>query len=96
MTIDADAIETLDPGPEPELDRARHYMDGPPEDVADYFLTLDSINFGSGWFPVLKKRAGLSGYRSIAIACRESVEAGDPWSGAWLRGTTAAPSATPC
>ncbi len=54
-----------------------------------FTIALDAINFGSGWFPVLKKRAGLSGYRSIATACRESVEAGDPWSGAWLRGATA-------
>lgn len=53
-----------------------------------FTIALDAINFGSGWFPVLKKRAGLSGYRSIATACRESVEAGDPWSGAWLRGAT--------
>lgn len=53
-----------------------------------FTIALDAINFGSGWFPVLRKRAGLSGYRSIATACRESVFAGDPWDGAWLRSAT--------
>ncbi len=85
VTIDADAIETLDPGPEPELDRARHYMDGPPEDVADYFLTLDSINFGSGWFPTLNKRPGSSGYFTVAEALADRFRSAGPWTSAELR-----------
>ena len=28
---------------------------------AAFWLTLDAINFGSGWFPTLRKRAGLLG-----------------------------------
>ena len=28
-----------------------------------YWLGLDAINFGSGWFPTLQKRDGMSGYR---------------------------------
>ena len=35
-----------------------HYLEGAPEDVASYLLTLDAINFGSGWFPTLRKRPG--------------------------------------
>ena len=31
---------------------------------ADHVLQLDAINFGSGWFPTLRKRPGLSGYRT--------------------------------
>ncbi len=34
-------------------------------------LTLDAINFGSGWFPTLRKRDGLSGSNTIAAAWRE-------------------------
>lgn len=34
-------------------------------------LTLDAINFGSGWFPTLRKRRGLSGYNTVAAAWRE-------------------------
>lgn len=58
------------------------------ERLLAFTIALDAINFGSGWFPVLRKRGELSGYRSIATACRESFERGDPWSGAWLRAAT--------
>jgi hypothetical protein len=43
----------------------------PVEDRAAAVLTLDAINFGSGWFPTLRKRDGLSGYNTIAAAWRE-------------------------
>jgi hypothetical protein len=36
------------------------------EAAAAFWLTLDAINFGSGWFPTLRKRPGLSGYNTIA------------------------------
>lgn len=67
-----------------------HAYSGEPERMQAFTIALDAINFGSGWFPVLKKRGGLSGYRSIATACRESIEAGDAWDGAWLRSSTPA------
>jgi hypothetical protein len=41
------------------------------ETRAAYWLTLDAINFGSGWFPTLRKRDGRSGYNTIAAAWRE-------------------------
>jgi Potential Queuosine, Q, salvage protein family len=40
------------------------------EERAAAVLTLDAINFGSGWFPTLRKRDGLSGYHTIAAAWR--------------------------
>ncbi|MHB8695545.1 MAG: queuosine salvage family protein [Solirubrobacteraceae bacterium] len=49
------------------------------EDAAARVLTLDAINFGSGWFPTLKKRPGLSGYRTIAKGLGERFEANGPW-----------------
>src|SRR5437763_10400342 len=49
----------------PTLDTASHYV-GEPRDMLAFFLTLDSINFGSGYFPHLKKRPGMSGYFTIA------------------------------
>ncbi len=76
-----------DSSPPEDLDPMHHFTGSPAKALA-FTIALDAINFGSGWFPVLRKRAGLSGYRSIATACRESVEAGDPWTGAWLRGAT--------
>src|SRR5437762_6009301 len=49
----------------PTLDTATHYL-GEPRDTLAFFLTLDTINFGSGYFPHLKKRPGMSGYFTIA------------------------------
>lgn len=41
------------------------------EQLAAFWLCLDAINFGSGWFPTLRKRAGRSGYFIVAIGMRE-------------------------
>jgi Potential Queuosine, Q, salvage protein family len=49
------------------------------EDLAAFWLTLDAINFGSGWFPTLRKRAGRSGYNTIAAGLRERFETAGPW-----------------
>jgi hypothetical protein len=49
------------------------------EDLAAFWLTLDAINFGSGWFPTLNKRAGRSGYNTIAAALRERFATAGPW-----------------
>lgn len=50
---------------DPELDAGSHYL-GKGEDTLAFFMTLDSINFGSGYFPYIRKRAGKSGYFTIA------------------------------
>jgi Potential Queuosine, Q, salvage protein family len=52
----------------------------------DHVLQLDAINFGSGWFPTLRKRPGLSGYRTVAAAFGEH----GPWTNGELRGLDAA------
>jgi hypothetical protein len=51
----------------PELDPHIHYLDHGDATVA-YILILDTINFGSGYFPHLRKRPGMSGYFSIAAS----------------------------
>ena len=38
-----------------------------------YMLTLDTINFGSGWFPTLRKRPGCSGYYTVALGAGGAV-----------------------
>jgi hypothetical protein len=45
------------------------------EERAAFGLQLNAVNFGSGWFPTLRKPAGLSGFRT--------VEAGLKARGAW-------------
>ncbi len=71
------------------LDPVRHYLEGEPADVADYLLALDAVNFGSGWFPTLRKRldAGhpVSGYFTVAWALADHVRAEGPPTAAWLR-----------
>ena len=52
-----------------------------PPGGADHLLQLDAINFGSGWFPTLRKRPGLSGYRTVEAALGEH----GPWGNDELR-----------
>ena len=85
VSIDPDALMHLDPGPPPALDADRHYLEGTPEDVADYMLALDTINFGSGWFPTLRKRPGCSGYFTVAASLTDHFRAHGPWPASELR-----------
>ncbi len=65
--------------PAAELDRDHHVL-GTPEETLAFFLTLDAINFGSGYFPVLRKRPGLSGYFTVATSLKERFESAGGWS----------------
>jgi hypothetical protein len=58
----------------PELDPATHYF-GDPDATLAYVVTLDAINFGSGYFPHLRKHAGLSGYFTVASRLKDWFEA---------------------
>jgi len=49
----------------PSLDPDAHYL-GHGEDTASFFVVLDTINFGSGYFPHLRKLPNRSGYFTIA------------------------------
>src|SRR3954453_7458443 len=92
VRVDADAlgsaIASRPPAP-PALDPERHFLEGSQADVATYLLPLDSINFGSGWWPTLRKRevAGrpLSGYFTVASGLADRFRAHGPWSNAQLR-----------
>jgi hypothetical protein len=93
VAIDAEALDALAPeapaGP-PGLDPERHYLEGSEQDVATYLLCVDAINFGSGWFPTLRKRTGpdgraVSGYFTIAWAVTDRFRAHGPWTNAQLR-----------
>jgi hypothetical protein len=85
VSVDAGALSALDPGPPPALDADRHYLEGSEADVAHYLLVLDTINFGSGWFPTLRKRPGTSGYFTIAAGLTDRYRAHGPWTNAHLR-----------
>ena len=80
VAIDLDAAPAVEPGPEPELDSDAHFLEGSPEEVALGLLTVDAVNFGSGWFPTLRKRPDRSGYTTIATALAERFRREGPWS----------------
>jgi hypothetical protein len=61
--------------PEP----AAHLTAGDCEQLVAFWLTLDAINFGSGWFPTLRKRAGRSGYYTIAGGVRNRFADRGAW-----------------
>jgi hypothetical protein len=90
VRIDLDRLGDIEPGPDPVLDPERHYLEGSREDVATYVLTLDSINFGSGWFPTLRKRPGSSGYYTVAWSLADRFREHGPWSPEELCALTAA------
>jgi hypothetical protein len=62
--------------PDPEA----HLLAGTRDELAAFWLTLDAINFGSGWFPTLRKRGRRSGYFTIAGGVRERFATSGPWS----------------
>src|SRR4051812_6636032 len=54
------------------------------ETCAAFSLQLNAINFGSGWFPTIRKPEGLSGFRTMEAALRRR----GPWTAAELQGLT--------
>jgi hypothetical protein len=74
---------------QPSVDPGQRGLASEANTVA-FVLTLNAVNFGSGWFPHLRKRDGLSGYLTIAGALRERFESEGPWTAAELEKLSAA------
>ena len=70
--------------PDPVYD-AEHHAAGSTADVAAFQLVLDTINFGSGYFPHLRKRPGMSGYYTVSSSLKDRWEQLGPFSGLELR-----------
>lgn len=70
VRIDEGTIETYarelpaESPPAPDLEGADE------ETRAAFSLQLNAINFGSGWFPTLRKPEGLSGFRTVEAGLR--------------------------
>jgi hypothetical protein len=73
----------------PQLDPDCHYLNREKATVA-FLLTLDTINFGSGYFPHLQKRPGKSGYFTIASSLNDRYKSHGPLSADRLAVITAA------
>jgi len=92
VTVHEEAITalaaTLDRVEPPLLPEER--LAGGDEAVAASVLAWNAVNFGSGWFPDLHKRPGLSGARSLAAAWADHVAGDGPPTAAWLAEADAA------
>jgi hypothetical protein len=64
--------------PAPDLEGATD------EERAAFSLQLNAINFGSGWFPTLRKPPGLSGFRTVEAGLRRR----GPWTAEELQTLT--------
>jgi hypothetical protein len=85
IRIDDDGLESLagllvrEGQPAPGIDPAHQHL-GEPSATLAFVITLNAINFGSGYFPQLRKRPGLSGYLTVSTWLREHFESEGPWS----------------
>lgn len=83
VRVQTAAIPAYAIGLEPASLESAGAREAPPgrarEERAAFWLTLDAINFGSGWFPTLRKRAGHSGYHTIEAGLRERFDEHGPW-----------------
>ena len=93
----------------PEVPAGVAWLVGDEERRCGLVLALDAVNFGSGWHPLLRKRVGLSGARTVATAftewwidlagpvrhssSRSSTVAMDPAAPCWQRHSTSPPAA---
>jgi hypothetical protein len=86
VRIDETAVEalaaTVDREEPPLLPEER--AGGDEEAVAASVLAWNAVNFGSGWFPDLRKRPGLSGARTLATCLADHTEREGPPTAAWL------------
>jgi hypothetical protein len=89
VTIDEEAIEPyarrLEEGEgEAAPDPAAHLLQGDRELRAAFGICLGAVNFGSGWWPTIRKRPGRSGYFTIAEGLAERFRRGGAWTAAEL------------
>ena len=65
-------------------DPATNFAEGDREARVAFVVCLDAINFGSGWWPTIRRRSGLSGYSTIAAGVTERFRAAGGWPAAEL------------
>jgi hypothetical protein len=63
----------------PAPDPATELVEGDVEARSAFVICLDAINFGSGWWPTIRKRPGRSGYFTIAAGLTERFRAHGAW-----------------
>jgi Potential Queuosine, Q, salvage protein family len=82
--LEAYAAELPNAAEQPPPDPATELVEGDRETRAAFVICHDAINFGSGWWPTIRKRPGRSGYFTIAAGLTERFRDSGPWSAAEL------------
>ncbi|MGE5408379.1 MAG: queuosine salvage family protein [Syntrophothermus sp.] len=72
------------PGP-PQPDPRLELPGAGREARAAFWTCLDAINFGSGWWPTIRKRRGHSGFFTVAAGLADRFRVRGPWSAAELK-----------
>lgn len=93
MRIDRGRIEGYAAGLAQEAEtqpRDATIAQGDPEAAAAFAICMNAINFGSGWWPTIRKRPGHSGYATMAAGLEERFAAAGPWSAEELAAMDAA------
>jgi hypothetical protein len=70
-------------------DEERPLFAADPETAAAFAICMNAINFGSGWWPTIRKRPGHSGYGTMAAAVGDRFASEGPWSAEELAGMEA-------
>jgi len=83
VTIDHERLQSAasalaDAGTPPVVYDTRYHHRGTPESTLAFVVTLDAVNFGSGWFPHLCKRGSLSGYLTVSTALKQRFDTKGP------------------
>jgi hypothetical protein len=60
------------------------------ERLAAFAICLDAVNFGSGWWPTIRKRPGHSGFFTVAAGVAERFRDGGAWTAPELAAMTPA------
>ncbi|MFN8216731.1 MAG: queuosine salvage family protein [Solirubrobacterales bacterium] len=74
------------PAPDPRLE-----LPGADRETrAAFAVCLDAVNFGSGWWPTIRKRPGHSGFFTVAAGLADRFRAAGPWRASELASLSAA------
>ena len=79
----------IEPADDPDPDPTTQYLDDDREGRAALAICLNAINFGSGWWPTIRKRPGHSGFFTVAAGLTERFREHGPWTAEELTRLTA-------
>lgn len=81
MRVDEEAVAEYGAGlPAPGGEDPPPFAANDPETAAAFAICMNAINFGSGWWPTVRKRPGHSGYATMAAGVIDRFTEEEPWS----------------